>query len=664
MTRIMSTLIVIALLTVVAIAQPLSEADLKAIEDAQNINEHYRQVCLFFDEYLAEQSKEYRDAVKRICLIQARNIEPTRFWQVTFSPQKPEPGAVAYIGSRFRIADNHFFDAGGITIRDHKVVGLTFTVYEDWDTVSGHMIPTYLNNDVMNYIARIPTLESLDLSGGSITDVGLAKLAGMHSLKELTFNETWRFGSGGSTYLTGSAFQHLHGLTQLEVLDLANNKFDGKNQKFESDIFFEALSHYPKLKKLNVGTSVEITPQTMQWLSQCRELEELRLSGTMPEPCLEILAPLSKLKNLYLGIGGCNRSYKIPGFPALDYLEFTTSGNTDVPIVITIADLPELRSLWLSVFSGYNCQVVIFNTPKLMGITPHFREIGNTIFRTEHFIEEIAQPQFPNGELSLLSLMQWGKQEPFYRVRHSNASELPEGIKAITRLTWFANDTPEVLPNLVRTSPNAQNLALINFELSHLTQELFEAVRQLNELEETDLHLIDIDMTPEVFETILPLDKLQALSLTRCTLPDMRDLLQIEGLRRLNLLSMELPAEFGHFPRLEELTLRECTSPIELSLINLPAVVRIDIWSNRGRPSLLVKDAPHLEYFRTVVASWDSMVFENCPSLRDGHFVSDTEWNRRYPGINRLDLRGTQIRADHPSVKHIIDAGVVEVLVD
>ena len=634
-TTLILTVIVLFLLPSISVAQrlaPITEATLREIETARSEHENYREICRFFDDYLAEQSAEYRDAVKWICLKQAQSID--KLERISFNSNKPakpdETVSISYKDPAPQFQGGG--SAGSILLRNNKVFALHFVAdfTHDCGCCTFDIAPGYLDDNFMDYIARITTLEYLDLGGGKITDAGLAKLAGVHSLKELSLGGTGQYTQSygdnitrvapSKHHITGSAFQHLHGLTQLEVLDLSTDESSGgglwTNIKKESGILFEALSHYPKLKKLLVR-NVDLTPKTMQWLAQCRELEDLHLTGTMPEPCLDILEPLTTLKKLYINVDGVSRSFAIPKFSALEALYFYWSAEKvarESAPTITVAALPELKSLSFS--NTLYSYIAVYDNPKLASYP------------------EPVQFYFGEGFTEKKLLQQ-----------------------ARTSLSVQGESGTETVLNTLQSAPNTNELILSNVDV---TAEILEAMLQMTELE--SLSLLRCTQPKELdfrkFQT------LQQLSISFMNLsPD--DYAQMHSLKQLSLIGVQLPAEFGHLPALEKLVLRECV-PKDLTLVNLPAVTRIEIWEhNRNRGgSLLVKDAPRLEYFKNVVTYWhDSQAFEGCPSLKDGQFMRVGEWaDYPLPPKTRLDLRGTLIRKDDPCVKHIIDGGVAVLL--
>jgi len=208
-------------------------------------------------------------------------------------------------------------------------------------------------------------------------------------------------------------------------------------------------------------------------------------------------------------------------------------------------------------------------------------------------------------------------------------SKLPEGQNTLIRLQWQKNGSPEVLRNLLLASPKTK-----------------------------ELNLADVDIVPEMFDAMLRMAELDKLTLFQCTLADGVDLSQLKTLKQLEISSMNLPAELGHLPELEKLRLSECTTPEEFSLVDLPAVTRIDIDDHTGGRSLHVKDAPHLGYIHTASPCWEFMVFEGCPSLQNGSFGgSDSQ-------LKRLDLRRTKIRYGDFCLNYLINSKKVEVLTD
>ena len=510
-------------------APELSEADIAELAAAQDQCIHFRNLCRFFDEYLAEQSKEYIDAVKKIALTQLLHVnDGNRYNRVSSitTIHKPEPGQNGFISyqskGRSDCGDESIF---AMVVRDNKVVGLHFaaeTAIDSCPCLYG-LTPDFLDDDFMDWIACISTLEYLDLGGGKLTDAGLAKLANLHSLKELTLGGNGQFISQlnvaeSQHTITNSVFQHLHGLTALEILDLGNHKYSGneftEREKKDSDVLFEALSKYPHLKKL-IAPQVELTRKNLTLLTKCQELEDLTLHGTMSEPCLDVLERLPNLKKLFVTVEDCTKSFEISRFPALEefILRFSHPGMKtqalNVMPVITITNMPELNNLYVG-SDDMDYHVTMSDNPKLSNyiISSDTRQGGYpkqslvSITRIpEAAIRQANADDMASVPQAELALIVW----PEFGVHHGSLtpkSKLPETENHITHLEWRKNSSSELLQNILRSS-KTKVLHLSNVEI---TETIFEAIAQMQDLEELSLFQCTLDESVD-FSQLTTLEK-------------------------------------------------------------------------------------------------------------------------------------------------------------
>ena len=639
----------------------------------------------FLDEYIdPKHSAEYREAVGKIFLTQLNFVDGTGKPARTFISNVQAVNDERIISlsrtgkqETFSIEDENRDCEGAMILRNKSVIALNWfienTDYEGatWDTAMG------ATDSLLETLAKITTLEKLELGGGSMTDDGLKKLASLTQLKSLVFREGYHSISASSTSLalTYSAFDSLHGLASLEELTLPKH---GIQPDADCTPLFRALPHHPRLKTLH-GVKGKLTPQNMQYLLQCRELESLSLSGTMPVPCLEILASLPKLITLSLDISGCNQSFVLTHFPALEGLSFnwsnapTEQGQADNVPALTFTALPELKQFW---FYSTPCDfhVVVSDNPQLrtfrvapirLPVSDAPPPISKPVFTLENLPEltGVGAWQSPPGTkftiantpqlvvlhlpsapiiLSLDAFPRPGSSPDFvgsgmFFGGLAEGSLLPNTPNTVTGLQWLQKGSPEVLLHLLRLSPKVK-----------------------------ELQLAETVITPEMFEAIVQMTELEKMTLTRCTLPEVIDFSQFKALKWLEMSEMNLPGKLGHFPALNELRINKCTSPAEFTLVNMPALTRLRIESHTGCKFFLVKDMPRLTWAQVPMSlpsppaeyyhsDCESIVFEGCPSLHNGMFPYL---------VRRLDIRGTQIKRGDFCLKNLIDNRNVEVLLD
>src|SRR6185295_9319932 len=133
---------------------------------------------------------------------------------------------------------------------------------------------TKITDSTLEFLAGVPTLESLDIGWAQITDTGLDHLASLTSLRRLAM---------GGNKLTDTSLQFLRQLPQLEYLDI------GGTQRTDSGLW-----------------SLLITDAGTQAIAAVPSLRELRMSGSnVTGRALAVLKPLGKLERLDLE--GCKK---------------------------------------------------------------------------------------------------------------------------------------------------------------------------------------------------------------------------------------------------------------------------------------------------------------------------------------------------------------------
>jgi DNA-binding beta-propeller fold protein YncE len=131
----------------------------------------------------------------------------------------------------------------------------------------------------MRSLARIPSLEQLDLENVPLTDAGLAQLAGLINLQKLLLSHTRITDAGlahlrglanleelglDGTAITDSGLAHVRGLKKLKEVDLENTAV--------TDAGLKTLLDMPRLDTLNLRH----TNVSTQGLAQLKSLTELR----------------------------------------------------------------------------------------------------------------------------------------------------------------------------------------------------------------------------------------------------------------------------------------------------------------------------------------------------------------------------------------------------
>ena len=127
------------------------------------------------------------------------------------------------------------------------------------------------------------------ISGGGLTDEGMAAFEGM---KNLDYLFLWAMGP-----ITDAGLKHLGGCAKLELLNIGGNG-DGI-----TGTGFESLGQCKSLRELTLNALPKIEGQNLRFLSKLKSLENLRLSGCkgVTDADMEWIAQMSQLKSLYLG---------------------------------------------------------------------------------------------------------------------------------------------------------------------------------------------------------------------------------------------------------------------------------------------------------------------------------------------------------------------------
>jgi hypothetical protein len=130
----------------------------------------------------------------------------------------------------------------------------------------------------------LPDVEIAELSNSpSITDEGLAHLAGLSKLKTLYLYNTG---------ISGRGLRHLSGLQSLEALDVSNSPF--------TDEGIEPLRQFPRLRWLQLSNT-RITDSGLRHLSTLQSLTDLQLMNTdVSDAGLEHIQCLASLKQVAL----------------------------------------------------------------------------------------------------------------------------------------------------------------------------------------------------------------------------------------------------------------------------------------------------------------------------------------------------------------------------
>lgn len=132
------------------------------------------------------------------------------------------------------------------------------------------------------YIARMNSLQGLDLMGAGITDAGIAQLTGLNNLKQLMLV---------GTVITDDGLEHITRIQSLENLFLGGNY---------TDAGLIHLANLPDLKQVTLF-SPRITDEGISILSNLENLEMVSVSSApITDTALEHLAKLKKLKTLKL----------------------------------------------------------------------------------------------------------------------------------------------------------------------------------------------------------------------------------------------------------------------------------------------------------------------------------------------------------------------------
>jgi len=169
-------------------------------------------------------------------------------------------------------------------------------------------------SDLLSELGTLHKLESLELSGTQITDVGLEHLKGLTNLKRLFLYRT---------QVTDAGLDRLKGLTSLEVLYLIDTLI--------SDSGLEHLKGMTNLKQLMLGDT-QVTDTGLEHLKGLTSLVFLDLDNTeVTDAGIEHLKNTTALHRLRLGKtqvtdAGLEHLKELPG---LSWLELSSTEVTD-----------------------------------------------------------------------------------------------------------------------------------------------------------------------------------------------------------------------------------------------------------------------------------------------------------------------------------------------
>lgn len=143
------------------------------------------------------------------------------------------------------------------------------------------LVNTKVTDDDLKLLSEFPCLESLDITGGAITEAGLVNLKGLKDLQRLYLNDLT---------ITNDALANLSDLTKLDVLSLRNTKIDGKG-----------IAHLKQLTQLTVLnlSKTAITNESLKQIQGMTALDTLVLADTAATGAgFAYLQPLKELRTL------------------------------------------------------------------------------------------------------------------------------------------------------------------------------------------------------------------------------------------------------------------------------------------------------------------------------------------------------------------------------
>ena len=314
---------------------PLSEPVVKAFTtDDPNFNGLYA----YLDEYLKNHGDDYRDAVKLICFELAKlcteSEEPEKNLNkvIPSYPKADESsGRVFFQNPMNGMGANTY--AYGFQLEDGNVVGMELKVIEEIDSCpcTSDYYPGFLDDEFLDVIAKIGTLEHLTLQDAKISDAGLKKLAHLTELKTLALNEYHNYQKPLQCQLDFSGFQVLHGLTKLERLIVRQG--ENSADQVQSEYLFEAIAHYPNLRELQTQY-VTLDHKNVELLATCRQLEILHLDNSqMTYPCFDQLETLDQLEYLKLDFDPKGHVVSFARHLNLKDLRITLTGDPELPVL-------------------------------------------------------------------------------------------------------------------------------------------------------------------------------------------------------------------------------------------------------------------------------------------------------------------------------------------
>ena len=286
-------------------------------------------------------NEEFRSAIAQILTEQILfcdgKKQPDR---VTMQSEPSDDGSTKY---SFYSPGRHGHEdrlPAAITTRSGNVVGMSFAVISNIDSCPCETTeyPTYVDDEFLQLVANIQTLEQLDLQHSKLTDTGLSALRRLRHLKFVDLS---------NTSVTPAGLQQLQGSSIEELL------LNGVNRNWDSEELFNVLAGFPMLSSLQIQ-NIQLTAASIERLRSLPSLKTLSLTGEFSGGRNErlVVADILRLESISLQLFGDFGSIRIRDLPKLQTFSSRTVRTTAPDERDEFARLPELTSLHCSARGG------------------------------------------------------------------------------------------------------------------------------------------------------------------------------------------------------------------------------------------------------------------------------------------------------------------------
>lgn len=549
-----------------------------------------RDLQTLLDEHIAARSEPYKSAVRTILAQQILFCDgtdrPERVEVIWKSDDTGQTVIELESPGRYDYGDTL---PAAMTLRDGAVVGMTFRVDSNIDSCpcNGWENPKYLDDDLMELVSQIDTLESLELRNSNVMDDGFSHIV---RLKRLETLDIWE------TQITASGLARLAQLDRLEKLELSSSLTE---YVYPPEVCRE-IGRCSQLRDLHLGPT-RLTVTALRGLASLRHLEALDAGALALEPAgLTAFDGHSALSKLSLGVTNAgDLEFMFPDLPNLKTLSLTIRARE---VQINISDLPALEALGVTI-----------------GVAQHKAGYANP--QSDSDRAELDESHVSITRLSSLNDLWLSLGRPETQQWNRDSHKLTH----LPKLAGLTLSNDRGIPEIEGELPNMKMLTVFSQFQPATT---FAMLPHMPNLEQIKVYRPHEQQAEQQAEQV-PLSKFAPLF----ALKNLK-VAQLANLQCDDVTSLE---SFLALPRLSELMLTNCQFGDQLEISGHTALEHLRFESGAPR-AIIAEDLPNLQRF-TVVRSdgYKSAQFICCPSLQ-------SLWCTETPLLKQLDLLRADLR--------------------